>query len=343
MPTIGVIGLGLSGLSLILSLLSTPGPLLNEIKGYERSLPPTDEASLDEKAGYGLTLTYAPGGALDRLGVLENCARADRRSREHYVFKDDGHVLGYYGGVYRDKRTRRTGQRGNLRVPRGKVRGMLIKGIREACKARGLEVDDVLFWGKELAALEQGQGAKAAEGAEPPLLTARFSDGSATPPLSLLVGCDGVNSRVQVLLASVLPPPLPPPTAMPVDCFLAIGRSTHVHRLIDSSAFHTLSGRARLFLMPYKEGETMWQLSFPLPHSECVKLRSLGRESILRRCLETVEGWHAPCPDILKETKASTVWGSGLLSREPVLINRKGRRTRVVCIGEVSPPLSRLF
>ena len=251
---------------------------------YERDASSTSRRS----AGYGLTLSYATNGALDSLGILEECALKDCRSKSHYVFDKEGRVLKYYGNALKNKGSRKTGQRGNLRVPRSKLREMLLERIERVCEEKGVLVKDVIKWGKEVVALEpcrlrkeEGGGGGKGGGHQDFKVKAAFKDGTETPQSDLLVAADGINSRVVSLLPTLYGRPLPAPAAERLDYFLAIGRSTCDHPLVRGRAFHTLGGvEGRLFLMPYAEGEVMWQLSFPLPAAEGDQLRNgdiLGR------------------------------------------------------------------
>ena len=209
--------------------------------------------------------------------MLEGCAREDCASRSHYVFDREGNIVKYYGNALKDRRTMKTGQRGNLRVPRASLREMLLKGIEKACEERGCKVDDVVKYGKDLVGLERG-GGEAGPGSK---VVASFADGTRTRPCDLLVAADGVNSRVVSLLGGLYGGPLPAPAPLRLDYFLAIGRSDCSHPLVTGGAYHTMGGEeGRLFLMPYRAGEVMWQLSFPLPAEEGEELRKadiLGR------------------------------------------------------------------
>ena len=47
-----------------------------------------------------------------------------------------------------------------------------------------------------------------------------------------------------------------------------------------------------------------------------------------------VSGWHEPCSSVLSSTIPGTVWGSYLMSRPPLPINSKSRKTRTIAIGD---------
>eukprot|EP00984_Skeletonema_dohrnii_P033474 scaffold30177_cov67-Skeletonema_dohrnii-CCMP3373.AAC.4 len=75
-----------------------------------------------------MTLTYDPNGPLQKLGVLEEVAKRDCPSRCHYLFTADGVIKGYFGNAFykeEELNKRGSGQRGNLRIPRAKLRSIL--------------------------------------------------------------------------------------------------------------------------------------------------------------------------------------------------------------------------
>ena len=151
---IGVVGGGLAGLSAALSVVRSlnddgdggkdgpRGRRRGRITVYER-----DGSVRDRREGYGMTLTYDPSGPLARLGVLEQAARRDCPSRCHYLFDEKGNVMGYYGNGFRKKEDGRgAGQRGNLRVPRGELRDVLMGALREQDRDLIVTVE----WGRRL-------------------------------------------------------------------------------------------------------------------------------------------------------------------------------------------------
>ena len=125
---LAIIGGGLGGLSTLLSLLKSG---FTNCKCYERDLNFSDRMN-----GYGLTLSYNPKGPLGKLGVLEKVAREDCKSREHYVFSEKGEVIGYFGNAFRNWEHFKTGQRGNLRVPRQVLRQILIDEVSKGMRRR---------------------------------------------------------------------------------------------------------------------------------------------------------------------------------------------------------------
>ena len=79
-----------------------------------------------------MTITYNPDGPLAKLGILEEVAQDDCPSRCHYIFDNEGYIRGYFGNAfYQDdnKSGRGAGQRGNLRIPRARLRSILFNAL----------------------------------------------------------------------------------------------------------------------------------------------------------------------------------------------------------------------
>ena len=290
---IAIVGTGLAGLSTALSLEQVG---YRQITLYER------DASWDaRKEGYGLTLTYDPRGTLNALQVLDELAADDCPSRSHYLFQDDGSVVGYFGNAFslvrggqqqepQRARRRGVGQRGNLRVPRQTVRKRLLEKLQHS----------KIAWNHKLVDLNQC----CENGNNPTNTTSELELVFECPPQNtetndnddntcrdtptdacdpddshrhpdritvradLVVAADGIRSAV---LRTWIPR-LPPPRSLNVCCILGLSQG-YVHELLDERGFYTTCTAmgARLFVMPYAgnrldplaQRRFMWQLSFP--------------------------------------------------------------------------------
>lgn len=280
--------------------------------------------------------------------------------------------------------SRGAGQRGNLRIPRSELRSILLDALMSEAKATAdVDADNgnsrvtTILWNKRLLSYEdrpmmaklnqqihsgkknnaqQLNGNLAADQQQqqrPVLLT--FDDGT-TDQVDLLIGADGVNSRVarQYLSTTVKS------TAgkhgddtsdndancshtsgpSPIGIFIILGISHHFHPLVDERGFHTLDGHHRLFTMPFQGSRldddtaaaststtsgqttqtnrrTMWQLSFPVSSDEAIRLSKLSHEAMQSEALSRCGQWHEPISKMLKETPLETVWGTSLLDCDP--------------------------
>lgn len=228
---IGIVGGGIGGLSTALALKRAG---FSHVVVYER-----DEC-FDQyrRDGYGLTLTYNPKGPLAKLGILEQVCLHDTPSRSHYLFQaPKGDILGYYGrafsaynddknddGIHHQRVGFRTGQRGNLRIPRQKLREILLHELllTEFNTTEGTD-DNMCIevrWGKRLidfvhssnivttpspcsaddiksqAYLKEEQKKNEGSPTHDDFVTLFFAD-STSDHVELLIAADGIYSTVQ--------------------------------------------------------------------------------------------------------------------------------------------------
>lgn len=275
------------------------------------------------REGYGLTLSYNPKGPLAHLDLLDDLAQLDCPSKCHYIFKPDGQIAGYFGNAFIPNRG--FGQRGNLRIPRQVLRRLLMDRI----KAK-------VVFGKLLIGLESVVENK---------ICLKFGDGSNEENVDLLIGADGIRSSVVKLVV----PNVPGPKYLGVMIILGIAEFNHP--LLDERGFYTLDGNHRLFTMPYEErsseihkARVMWQLSYNLAdEDESRKLSLEGpkslRDEVLRRC----RYWHDPVVELIHATSLETIWGTGLMDRDPEELVRDiagCKFSNVVVLGDAAHSMS---
>jgi 2-polyprenyl-6-methoxyphenol hydroxylase-like FAD-dependent oxidoreductase len=287
--SIAIIGSGLAALSTA---------IFCEQAGYAVDLFERDNYLGSRSEGYGLTLKYDPRGILAQLGVLEDVCDADCPSRSHYLLRHDGVVLGYFGNAFSSD-NRGWGQRGNLRVPRQKLRTMLIDKLQ----------DSKIHWGHELVAMK-----KQSDGME---LT--FANGKIFKA-DWVIGADGINSKV---VRCILPDTSPP---RPLGVHLTLGLTEPSSDVIDPSllherGFYTLKPGHRLFVMPYSSPDAidqtrpvryMWQLTVNSNQRE-----RKAQQEALDEAYAICKDWHRPVPQLIQSTPPTSVWSSPLFDRDP--------------------------
>jgi salicylate hydroxylase len=344
-----IIGAGLTGLATARQL-ETHG--FSNITIYER------DASLQARSeGYGLTLQYQPGGVLDTLGILDDVADAECPSRSHYLLDAmTGAVRGYFGNAFGDLTTnyyaalRRStastttdttgslsqsssscslgyGQRGNLRVPRQRVRQILVDKLQTT----------VICWNHQLVGLHQVVNDKCEDKCDS-RMQLHFGNGQSAMA-HVVIAADGIRSTVvQHYL-----PCAPPPQSLRVRIILGLTRhddeahdSTEAfHGLLHERGFYTLAPHHRLFVMPYTGSALqrsldphepvrfMWQLSF----DDCLdndddSVCSKDGAALLALARARTRDWHAPVADLLRSTPVESVWGCLLHDRDPVVLHQ---------------------
>ena len=368
---IAVIGSGMGGLSAALSLKQAG---FSNVTVYER-----DVHFSERRDGYGLTLSYNEKGPLAKLGLLETVARVDCPSRSHYVFKPDGTILGYYGnafhnvGVEKLSQRRGLGQRGNLRIPRQRLRRIMMDELLSSSSSSSSSDADgggkaAVEWGKRLVSFEDRimhMGGNSftcddesnVQGA----VQLTFEDGT-IEEVDLLVGSDGIRSTVtESLLLSKGSPNM--------DSYLGIMivlgiTDTFYHPLLDERGFYIVNGNARLFTMPYegnklddvlsnndasnaKNRRFMWQLSWYEPdEGKSRELSQAGPNALIEEVKRRCKSWHEPVLDMVSSTSPKNVWGTGLQDRDPEqLVSsttafQSGGQSRVVVLGDAVHAMS---
>lgn len=287
--SIAVIGSGLAALSTA---------IFCEQAGHTVELFERDSYLGSRSEGYGLTLKYDPCGILAQLGVLEDVCDADCPSRSHYLLRHDGAVLGYFGNALAGE-GRGWGQRGNLRVPRQRLRKMLID------KLQGSQI----HWGHELVSMRKVDT----------VMELTFANGKVVNA-DWVIGADGINSKV---VKCILPDALPP---RPLGVHLTLGLTEPSSDLIDPSllqekGFYSLKPGHRLFVMPYSSPDAldttrplryMWQLTV-----KSNETKKKTHQEALSEAYDICKDWHAPTPQLIQSTPPASVWSSPLFDRDP--------------------------
>ena len=200
-----------------------------------------------------------------------------------------------------------------------------------------------IHWGKRLSTFSEVANDK---------IQVKFDDGTIVDNVDLLVGADGIRS--QVLPALVGTDDDTTDTGLRyLNIMIILGIADFSHPHLDERGFYTLDGMHRLFTMPYEGSQVdsttrrriMWQLSFRFEDEEAAKRLSTAgpnvlREQVLKRC----SGWHQPVIDMVMTTPLDTIWGTGLMDRDPSKLlqqlNLRSSFPRVVVLGDAVHAMS---
>jgi len=348
---IAIVGAGLTGLSTAISLERAAA---GRVTVFERDNNDCLQPSRSSQ-GYGLTLTYQPGGILQQLGVLDPVAAADCPSRSHYLLEaKTGRIRGYFGNdfVVDNDSSRGWGQRGNLRVPRQRVRQILLEQLLPTTEIR---------WGHRLTGMEEcarfgdsddnDDNNNNNNGAGGGGVRLHFANGAPSFVADVVIAADGIRSAVVQLWL----PDAPPPRSLRVRLILGITTAAakeeddddtakkqqhpRFHPLLQERGFYTLDTGMRLFVMPYTGSALgrsldpdepvrfMWQLSFAVSdehdeHDGSSNSNNLTPQELQAEALRRTAGWHEPVQSLIRSTAAADVWGTLLRDRDPVALQR---------------------
>ncbi|KAL1519108.1 hypothetical protein AB1Y20_003373 [Prymnesium parvum] len=289
-PTVAVVGGGIGGLAAALAL---------QQRGVDVAVFERDGSFFERSQGYGLTLQQG-WSSVRALGVAEAVAAAGVSSTRHVAMDAQGRVLGTHGSAAQDSPPR--GRRRNVHVPRQSLRAILHSRLSPGTVRWGHRFEGVL-------PSENG-------GVE-----ISFHEGTERVHAQLLVGADGIHSRVrQAVWESA--GSAAGTTLRPLNMMVILGFAPCNHDLCakGDTVFEVVDGTARVYAMPFSpppDLTTMWQLSFPLDAAEAQALAALGGAALLdearRRCIQLM-------PSLIDSRLLADLWLGGARWWETALI-----------------------
>lgn len=320
--TIAIIGGGIGGLATALAL---------QQEGFKVALFERDNKFEDRKQGYGLTLINNKVGPMAKLGILDEVIKNDCPSYQHWVFRSNGQVMGYYGRGFASERTEESRvNRGNIRIPRQELRRLLMNKLQSNC----------IFWGYKFKSCFP----------TPTHVDIEFDNGE-TFRADVLIGADGLRSRVREIRDQYVDK-TGNNNLRYIGISVILGLSSSKHALLEKSGFYALNGKCRIFTMPFTLDEennqsvTMWQLSFSgLTEDESMKLKTSEPPELFRLANQLTEGWLDGVSDLINTTTAENIWATPLFDRLPMTQRTKDVAQdksygRISVIGDACHPMS---
>jgi 2-polyprenyl-6-methoxyphenol hydroxylase-like FAD-dependent oxidoreductase len=168
----------------------------------------------ERRQGYGLTLSTT-NTALKDLGIIDECRRLDVPSRCHYVFSGSGDVLGYFGNAFRTSDWKMS-LRGNLRVPRQRLRQLLLDRLKPG----------TVHWSSKVTGFSKGSASSGGD-VLPETITVETTSGSV--PASILIAADGIKSPLRTALRNGHTSD----ALKYIGCVIVVGITDFQHPLVD--------------------------------------------------------------------------------------------------------------
>ena len=274
-PSVAVVGAGIGGAALALAL---------QQRGVRVALFDKDAGFASRKQGYGLTMQkYSGGAALGALGLTLEGVGSDA----NVSLDARGRELGRYGHSTRPARAADEPEQPegaassdggrNVHLPRQALRRALLARLAPGTAVWGAKLDGYEETRRNAnarasSAMSSNAKSKEASSSEEdeifssPCVSLTFEDGTTRGPFDLLVGADGIFSRVRRLKmgendenaeALVEDPDASPRRTDPfplrylgVLVVLGICRG-NAHPLCSHKVFQVVDGETRLYAMPF--------------------------------------------------------------------------------------------
>ncbi|KAJ3029107.1 UNVERIFIED_CONTAM: hypothetical protein HDU68_000146 [Siphonaria sp. JEL0065] len=311
---IGIVGGGLAGFALALAL---------QRKGIKSIVFEKDQSFEERAQGYGLTIQQA-GRAMKVLGLTDIVLHAGVASSSHFIFDNNGRVILFWGTSSASGADTWDPSR-NCHV----ARQVLRKSLLDALNPSLVQV----IWGFQLDSTNQVNDKVIVSGTSSKEIPLTFE-------FDALAACDGIRSTIRTTVLAT-------ETANDfryLNSFVMLG-------IFDNKPFPVLhdrmiqmsDGKARMFVMPFDESRSMWQLSFGMrKEQDAIQLSKSGSCRLKGEALKQCESFKGPILDLIECTDIGLITGYPVYDRDPLTlrIGYNPAFDRVTLLGDAAHPMS---
>lgn len=324
-PHIAIVGGGIGGTALAVAC---------KHRGIPFTLYERDTAFNNRSQGYGLTLQQA-SRAITGLGITQ--LDDGVFSTRHVVHNTAGDIVGEWGlRSLNNFDEHISPKRRNIHIARQSLRLALLQQLDET---------DDIRWGHQLISFANNQCEPTQIENQAVKLVFAVGDKFRHEKADLVVGADGIRSRVRELLLTDEPAPL-----QYLGCMVILGIcplaelslpacQQSLHLLDGATVFQTANGHERIYVMPFKADSVMWQLSFPITESDAKLLAKQGPKALKQEALKRCQ-WHSPIPQIISATKDAQVSGYPVYDRALLTVENLPTTAPITLIGDAAHPMS---
>ncbi len=234
------------------------------------------DASMESRPqGYSLTIQETIP-YLNKLGIGQEILKLNLRNESQIWYKSDGEKL-------REK-LNNSDHRWSIPLPRQKLRTLLLEQL----------MPDTVIWNKRVTNFGTTSTNQ---------VNIIFSDNTSTT-VDLMVIADGMRSNLRQQLIG---------NQLNYTGYRIINGINTNTEFFDNKEFQIFDGKSKLFIKPFSNHESMWELTFPATNKSDYN----NNHEALNQSLLKIDNWHPTFYNFIKSTPPNKMRHGFLYDRDP--------------------------